>query len=136
MLNLVDKIAEPMPEDAIVALAREAAAEMLDGTEGGRVMPFEGTRWECEAFLDSFFNIQRKITEGARSKATGDEAAWLDEILDTFDKRVYRVTVSGIGVVTGDEVRPENAQRAMRMRIALEMFDAIIHGDNVAAEDY
>jgi hypothetical protein len=117
MLSIVDE-----PNDVMAGIAREAASLMLE-TEKPAV--FEGTRWECEAFLDSFFNIQRKITEGARSKATGDEAAWFDEILDTLDKRVYRVTVSGIGVVTDDAVRPENAYRAMRMQTALDMFDAL-----------
>jgi len=84
---------------------------------------FEGTRWECEAFLNSFFTMQRKIVEGARSKASDTE--WYDQLLDTLDKKVYRVTVTGLGVVADDAVRPENAYRAMRIQLALEMFDAI-----------
>lgn len=126
MLQTVDSALEPKVEDAIVEIARSAAADMLEGkTESGRVGVFEGTRWECEAFLNSFFNIQRKIVEGARSKASEDDAPKYDEILKSLDMAVYRVTVRGLGMVASEQVRPENAYRAMRMRTALEMFDAI-----------
>ena len=126
MPKTIDDALDPEIEDAIVEIARSAAADILDGkTENGRVAVFEGTRWECEAFLDSFFTIQRKIVEGARSKASEDEVPKYDEILETLDRAVYRVTVRGLGMVANEQVRPENAYRVMRVRTALEMFDAI-----------
>ena len=100
-----------------------------------KLTQFDGTRWECEAFLDSYFSMQRWITEGALQSASsmGDEAGTesYKRMLDALDGSVYRVTVEPLGFVTATPVRPENAYRAMRMQTSLDIFDAIVGvGDN------
>ena len=133
MLNLVD---DQRTDESIVKMAIGAANEMLGGIEdSGRVSMYEGTRWECEAFLDSYFSIQRNVVLGARSAASEDEAEGYDRVLETLDRRAYRVTVRPLGMVTGDEVRPENEHRVMRLQTALGMYDAIARSVREERED-
>ena len=123
-------------DEAILQMAREAADAMLSDTDdSGRVSLYEGTRWECEAFLDSYFSIQRNVVLGARSVASEDEVGMYDSQLDVLDRRAFRVTVRPIGIAKGKVVRPENEHRVMRMRTALDMYDAIARGVRESAKD-
>ena len=130
MLELVDEFkADKSLNDGIVAIARDIAADLIDDrVVDEKTATFEGTRWECEAFLDSYYGIQRNIVLGAQSKAPEDESARYDDMLYVLDRRVYRVTVKPIAVATGEPIRPENDYRAMRVKTALEMFDALLDG--------
>ena len=100
---------------------------------------FDGTRWECEAFLDSYFSIQRRITEGALQSASlmndEDDVDGYKKILDALGRNVYRVTVEPLGFATATPVRPENAYRAMRMQTSLEIFDAIVGAGDSSSDD-
>lgn len=103
------------------------------------ITSYEGTRWECEAFLDSYFSIKRQIAEGALESALsrGDMAVAEDikDMLDALDGSVYKVTAEPLGMATETPVRPENAYRAMRMQTALEMFDAIVSANKNSSDD-
>lgn len=96
---------------------------------------FEGTPWECLAWLDGYFSIMRNVTEGA--KDVSDDKEYYESLLDVLDRSVYTVTVEPMkGMVAPYTARPENSYAAMRMRTSLELFDAIQrHGTNKGTID-
>ena len=106
-----------------------------------KLSQFDGTRWECEAFLNSYFSWQRWITEGALKSAIKrnerENAEHYREVLDSLDREVFRVTVEPLGFAVTTPIRPENAARAMRMQTALDIYDAIFRreDDSDDAED-
>ena len=90
---------------------------------------YEGTPWECVAWLERYFSIMRGIAKGMRE--TSEDREFSDKLVDTLDMSVYRITVEPLGMVA-DDVRPENSYIVMRMQTALELFDAIQkHQDEV-----
>lgn len=102
--------------------------ELSEAVYNDEPATFQGTRYECLAWLDSYFGIQRSIVEGALAveldRAGGDAEAY-EKMLDVLSRSVYEVSITPLGMVTKDETRPENAYRAMRIQTALELFDAI-----------
>ena len=94
-----------------------------------KLTQFDGTRWECEAFLNSYFSWQRWITEGALESAIerGEEEneRHYREVLGSLDREVFRVIVEPLGFAVTTPIRPENAVRAMRIQTALDIYDAI-----------
>ena len=94
---------------------------------------YEGTPWECVAWLERYFSIMRNIAKGMRE--TSDDIEFCESLIDALEKSVYRVTVEPLGMVTSDVARPENSYIVMRMQTALELFDAIQkHQDEVKTE--
>ena len=83
---------------------------------------YEGTSWECVAWLERYFSIMRRIAEGMRD--TSEDKEFGEKRVDALDMSVYRITVEPLGMVA-DDVRPENSYIVMRMQTALELFDAI-----------
>lgn len=110
------------------------AFEVIDGggqelvgfeqSDGNEPAMYEGTPWECLAWLESYFRIQRALIDGCAG-GKKDAQMWRD-LQDVYDRTVFTVTIEPMKMKAPYETRPENEYRVMRLKTGLDLFDAII----------